>query len=76
MMTALDSQDFQAVCGCERSALKVNYQGLEFRRGPSFAIALHQKALEFCETCLIDGTQCLLVQDACLVTVWIESAAY
>jgi hypothetical protein len=76
MMTTLEVQEFQSVCGTEHSALKVHYQGLEFRRGPSFSVTLHQKALEFCETCLMGGIHCLLVKDTFWVTVWIESSSY
>ena len=74
MLMILEAAEFHASCEQSAATLKAMYQGTEFRRGPSFAMALYQKAVDFSERYLSSGAVCLLVKDQMHCTVWVQSA--
>ncbi|MEO0455596.1 MAG: hypothetical protein AAF152_03305 [Cyanobacteria bacterium P01_A01_bin.114] len=73
MLVVLEAQKFRRDCKKRPGTSRMIYQGTSIRRGPSFAIALLQKAEAFCWHYLA-GSRCFLVKDDTLCTVWIQTS--
>lgn len=71
MLRILNGDEFRAHCKHHAATLKATYYGIEYRRGPSFAMSLYQKAIDFSERHLAQDSECLLIKEEMHCTVWI-----